>query len=264
MNKSLEINSPSPAPRSVLAGAQKQLPITLLALLLALPITLLAQLHHQVTDGNVTITGYTPPGGDEAEAYEVVVPAMLEGFPVTRIGEEVFAYCWGMTNISLPLGLLDIGPSAFVGCSALTVLTIPAGVTNIGQSAFEDCPWLLQVNLPDSLVSIGQRAFYACEQLTELTLPVNLSLLGPGAFLGCTALTNITVAALNTNFSSFDGVLYTQSGTEAALGPVGKTGECVVAPGARSIASAAFGYCLGLTNVVLPGGLTNLGCFAFA
>jgi len=62
---------------------------------------------------NITITGYT---GDRAEE---VIPASINGIPVTRIEAD-----------------------AFLGCARLTDLTIPASITYIGSSAFKECSGL--------------------------------------------------------------------------------------------------------------------------
>ena len=56
-----------------------------------------------------------------------------------EIGEYAFAYCSGLTSLTLPAGITSIGRSAFVGCSGLTSLTLPAGITSIDSYAFYGC-----------------------------------------------------------------------------------------------------------------------------
>jgi hypothetical protein len=79
----------------------------LLALPLALPAAAEAQFAYSATNGAVTVTGCTGPGG------AVSIRGTINGRPVTSIGE-----------------------SAFWGCSSLTSVTIGNGVTNIGEGAF--------------------------------------------------------------------------------------------------------------------------------
>ena len=42
--------------------------------------------------------------------------------------------------MALPDGLTKIGDEAFSGCTGLTSVTIPAGVKKIDWSVFRDCP----------------------------------------------------------------------------------------------------------------------------
>jgi len=61
------------------------------------------------------------------------------GSHVTSIGNNVFANCSGMTNITIPSSVTSIGNKSFVGCTGLTNITIPNSVTNICDSAFYCC-----------------------------------------------------------------------------------------------------------------------------
>ena len=47
-------------------------------------------------DGSVTITGYTGDGGD------VVIPSVIDGKPVTSIGDYAFEKCTGLTSVTIP------------------------------------------------------------------------------------------------------------------------------------------------------------------
>ena len=85
-----------------------------------------------------------------------------------EIGEYAFAYCRGLTSLTLPAGITSIGRSAFVGCSGLTSLTLPAGITSIGDVAFSGCSGLTSLILPASITSIGSYAFSSCSGLTSI------------------------------------------------------------------------------------------------
>ena len=61
------------------------------------------------------------------------------GSAVTSIGDYVFLYCNGLTNVTIPDSVTSIGNYAFEGCRGLTSVTIGNGVTSIGDSAFKDC-----------------------------------------------------------------------------------------------------------------------------
>ena len=55
------------------------------------------------------------------------------------IAGYAFAYCSGLTSVTIPNSVTSIGEHAFYGCSGLTSVTIPNSVTSIGEYAFEGC-----------------------------------------------------------------------------------------------------------------------------
>ena len=93
---------------------------------------------YEVDGGKVTITDYTGAGGD------VMVPSMIDGRPVTCIGDNAFCYCTGLTSITLPNSLTTIGYYAFSGCHGLTSITLPDGC-RIADKAFFGCPAVITI-----------------------------------------------------------------------------------------------------------------------
>ena len=85
-----------------------------------------------------------------------------------EIGEYAFAYCSGLTSLTLPAGITSISNGAFKGCSGLTSLTLHAGITSIGDVAFSGCSGLTSLILPASITSIGSYAFSSCSGLTSI------------------------------------------------------------------------------------------------
>ena len=103
-----------------------------------------------------------------------------------EIGEYAFAYCSGLTSLTLPVGITSIGEFAFSGCSGLTSLTLPAGITSIGEYAFYGCSGLTSLNLPDGITSIGEFAFSYCSGLTSIYVYAEkVPRIGRYAFEGC-------------------------------------------------------------------------------
>jgi hypothetical protein len=117
-----------------------------------------------VANGEVTITKYTGSGGD------VVIPARIQGLPVTAIGDRAFYECTSLTSVSMSSGLTYIGERAFYKCTGLTSVSIPDGVTSIGRDAFWDCTDLTSISIPASVTSIGDHAFLGCDGLTSITV----------------------------------------------------------------------------------------------
>ena len=78
-----------------------------------------------------------------------------------EIGEYAFAYCSGLTSLTLPAGITSIGDVAFSGCSGLTSLILPASITSIGSYAFSSCSGLTSIYVyPDIVPKMGSDVFY--------------------------------------------------------------------------------------------------------
>ncbi len=227
------------------AMSKKQLPVRtacatrlwplLMLLLLTLPAAVQAQFNYESDGYRITITGYTGPGG------AVVIPSRINGMPVTRIWDY-----------------------AFGGKTSLTSVTIGNGVTSIGDSAFAYCTSLTSVTIGNSVTSIGVYAFSSCTNLTRVTIPNSVTSIGYGAFAYCTSLSAITVDALNSVYSSVDGVLFNKSQTLLIQYPRGKVGSYTIPNSVTSIGGAAFVYCASLTSVTIGNGVTSIGVNAFA
>ena len=92
-----------------------------------------ADYTYAINSGQITITGYTGPGGN------VTIPSTAFGLPVVAIGANAFSAKTSLTSVSIPNSVTSIGSSAFSYCSGLTSVAIPNSVTSIGESAFQYC-----------------------------------------------------------------------------------------------------------------------------
>ena len=85
--------------------------------------------------GEAAITNYL------GTAEEVVVPAELDGHPVTEVRSLNNIYIKGtFKRVVLPDGLVEIGAEAFAQ-TRLEAVTIPDSVQRIGVDAFFGTPW---------------------------------------------------------------------------------------------------------------------------
>ena len=178
--------------------------------------------------GSITITGY------DCSSNVAVIPAFINGLPVTRIGDSAFYQCTNLTEVLLPDSVTQIADYAFYRCSGLTNLLLPPNIQTIGDGAFRNCGFV-QFDIPASLQNLGDYAFQSCPKL-----------------LG------ISVDSANPNFSSAGGVLFDKAQTLLIRYP-----EALGAPSysipttVKTIGLGAF-QSSKLTSVTIPSGVTSL------
>jgi len=174
-----------------------------------------AAFNYTVQNGEATITGFSDPSSAPAE---LVIPSVIDGCTVTRIGGYAFDYT-AITSLTLPDTVTHIDYHAFMKCSQLSEVHLSDSLVEIGLSSFYDCDKLTELSLPDSLITIGESAFHDCDALTEITIPKDLTTLGDQAFYDCDKLATMTVARENTFFKAEDNVLYSFDGSELIFYP---------------------------------------------
>ena len=179
---------------------------------------------YSIADGAATIKSCDP-----TLSGNIIVPARLGGYPVTKIDSYAFNDCTKITTISLPEGLREIQVYAFENCSNLISVNIPASVTTIDIEAFSNCTrlagiWVDKANtvyssdsfgvlyskdqkkiirapmnladpysIPDSVEDIGDRAFYGCANLKKIVVPDGITDIDWYAFSNCTSLNTIVL-----------------------------------------------------------------------
>ena len=127
-------------------------------------------------DGTAEIAGKPSP----APEGTLAIPEKLGGRIVTRIGDEAFADCGELTEVTIPVGVTSIGEEAFARCRWLKDVALPVGVTTIGEYAFFCCSGLKSVTIPSSVTIIGRYAFRDCLGLT-VTMENGVTSISPTA-----------------------------------------------------------------------------------
>ena len=216
------------------------------------------------------------------EIKDLVIPNS-----VTKIGENAFIGCGGLTSVTISNSVTEIGGGAFEKCSNMTSVTIPNSVTKIGDRAFYWCHGLTSITIPNSVTEIGEKAFVEC-RFTSISIPESVTKIGSQAFLFCRNLTKAEFVSFEAlyNIQFEDGAsnpLYcaqhlfvageeiteivipdtvTEIGTATFAGGVFLT-SITIPNSVTKIGDVAFDYCSGLTSITIPNSVTSIGYAAF-
>ncbi|MBQ9428132.1 MAG: leucine-rich repeat domain-containing protein [Clostridia bacterium] len=239
-----------------------------------------SDLTYTVSNGKVTITGCNP-----SATGALTIPAEIDGYPVTSIGNYAFSESVVINSIEIPSSVTSIGRGAFSynfylnsivvdaanqnyssdtqgilynkektilifsGCGAIGNIEIPSSVTSIGDGAFAWCGNLKSIMIPSSVTSIGSGAFADCDRLMSVTFAEGsqCTSIGNGAFWGCSELTSITIPSS------------VMSIEESVFGECSSLTSFAIPTSVTSIGDSAFEYCSGLTSITIPSSVTNIG-----
>ena len=221
----------------------------------------LASMGYTTSNGTVTITRYTGPGGD------VTIPSTINGQPVASIGGYYDPYgnwfgafqgCTNLTSVTIPNSVTSIGGGAFSGCGSLTAITVDTrnpvysdvdGVLfNQSLTTLVEYPEGIagSYTIPNSVTKIGDSAFIYCTSLTSVTIPNSVTTIRDSAFCGCTSLTSVTIPNSVTTIG------------DDAFGGSGLT-SVTIPDSVTNIGYYAFYDCTSLTSVTIGRGVTTIG-----
>ena len=213
-------------------------------------LTLYARFEPLVTiDNSGTIVGV----GEHAMSLgSMVIPDVLYGKAVSRIGNNAFENCTSLVTLIIDAPITSIGDYAFAGCSSLKTVTITSSerLESIGEGAFMNATALTGFSVNKSTHTIGEMAFKNCKSLAKFEF-VGSSYIGEikrQTFMNCVNLASINLTNSIVNI-----------GEEAFYGCASLTSASFNNLSLESIGNRAFSGNSSLAKFTLDGSLITLG-----
>lgn len=233
-----------------------------------------------LNDGTVSIVC------NDKSIVDAVIPAEIDGYTVSALGEDCFNDCEALKTVTFPDSVVKLSDYAFHGCESMTTLTIPAQISTIGSFVFEGCTTLTEILVADgneNYVSVDGVLFGsnmdvlvrypAAKSAAKYTIPESCTVISPWAFTDCSGLleldmTSVTAIGADAFFcaTSLENVTLSEGITEL-IGP--SFAYCtnlksVTLPSTlKTIGDKCFYGCVSLQNAQLPDGLLSIGEMAF-
>lgn len=205
---------------------------------------------------------------------------------VTAIGKDAFCGCLGLTSYVIPNNVATIGDYAFDLCRNLTSIVLPNNISSIGYCSFDACYQLASITImaydPPTL---GNYAFSGVDNSIPVAIPTGAldsytSAPGWSDFTNYVEDADMPIAFADENVKALcvanwdtndDGELsYAEAAAVTDLGDVFTSNyyintfdELQYFTGLTAIGENAFAWCQGLTSVVLPSTVMEIGFQAF-
>lgn len=251
-----------------------------------------ATFSYSVDNGCAVITDVTNYPAD------LVIPAVLDGYPVSTIGHNAIQYKSGLETVIISEGISRLNSQVFRGCKDLRRVEFPSSITYIYDNVFFGCENLESIEVapgstylksidgvlfvdggrtllsypngrkgthytvPEGTTTIGPSALAECT-LTDLTLPASLESFYKYSMFQCMYLQNFHVAPDSPYLTAQDGILYTRDMSTCLACPSGREGAITVADGVTALSDYAFQNCGYMTSLTMPDTVTSIGALCF-
>ncbi len=212
-------------------------------------------------------------GCNEALLGDVAIPPTLGGAPVRTIQSEAFAYCRGLTSLTIPATVETIEDRAFWSCYDLQAIHVvpenPNYCSENGTLLNKEGTHLLccppgrqgAYTVPESVIVVRDNSFDVCDQLTDVTFPASVKTIGMNNFFKCSRLQVFHVAPENPFYLSEDGVLLSKDRRRLIRCPAGREKAYTLPETVTSIGERAFSE--GDFTLYIPLAVTEIDATAF-
>ena len=207
-------------------------------------------------DGEITITEVS----DEASGA-ITIPASINGYPVTTLGDRAFASDTDgrITSLTIPEGITSIGEAAFVNCFGLSSVTFEGSIPAINGTAFSNVTVIVYYPYGNASYSTDTMLDYGGHLTWEAVGgPVIIASGTCGADLVWTLDENGALIISGT------GAMYDYTGEDTPWWNHRTTVRTIdIQQGVSSVGALAFYACVYVDSVSLPEGLISIGYAAF-
>lgn len=139
-----------------------------------------------------SLTYYNYEDHIEIQSYEnsvdvtsLVIPAEIEGLPVTVIRERAFEGATTLESVVVPEGVTQLNNQCFSECTSLKSISLPSTLKKIGYGSFSNCISLEKIEIPKGTTSLGYEAFSGCVNLRNVIINNGITELEQWTFKDC-------------------------------------------------------------------------------
>lgn len=216
-------------------------------------------LAYKVNDDGETCT---ITGMGSCTDANLIIPACIDGYKVTAIGECAFCFCESINRIVVANTVTVIDDYAFEECSDLISIYVPESVKAIGTGTFDACLSLENItvdkknayytDIEGNLYSKDEKIlvhYAAGKNDKEFVVPKSVSTV-ESTFSNCVFLEKIILPeSVNSINLSFSGCVALES--------------IIIPYGIDTIKERAFESCTSLKTVIIPNSVKKIESFAF-
>ncbi len=239
-------------------------------------------LTYEYSSGLLYGEGFVIKDCDTSISGDVVIPDIIDGYPVISVGNQAFSGCHNITSVTIPDTVKNIGSSAFSNCNNIKSVTVGAGVKSMPSNAFGKSVERIEVSENNSTFSSDEYGVVYNKDKTELriypsgnrqtvyTIPATVTKILSDSYSARISFSeNLAFIHVDDNNAVYSndeyGVLFNKDKTKLIRCPRNLIyTEYEIPDGVISATEGAFYGCKNLTKVTMGKDMTAVGTSLFS